>query len=168
MNGVGFEKVSIFRSSYDSFHPKALESFGLVSDMYPAGIYAFSLLVSSKRLSYLSIKSSLKSASSTKAQKTWSTMSQSQRLLNKVAIVTGASSGLGRAIAIRYAQEGAKVVCADISPTARSQEEAQITTHDAIVSAGGQAIFVQTDVGDAKQMEDLVEAAVREFGRLDM
>lgn len=95
-------------------------------------------------------------------------MSQSQRLPNKVAIVTGASSGLGRAIAVRYAQEGAKLVCADISPTARSQEEAQITTHDAIVSAGGQAIFVQTDVGDAKQMEELVQAAVKEFGRLDM
>lgn len=95
-------------------------------------------------------------------------MTQSLRLQNKVALVTGASSGLGRAIAIRYAQEGAKVVCADLSPTARSQEEARITTHDSIVKAGGHAIFVQTDVGDAKQMENLVQVAVKEFGRVDM
>lgn len=92
----------------------------------------------------------------------------SSRLQDRTAIITGASSGLGRAIALRYAQEGAKVVCADLTPTARSQEEAQITTHDLIVNNGGQAIFVQTDVGDAVQMETLVQAAVKEYGRLDM
>ncbi|KAJ5954233.1 hypothetical protein N7501_008512, partial [Penicillium viridicatum] len=81
--------------------------------------------------------------------------------------VTGSSSGLGRAIAIRYAQEGAKVVCADLTPTARSQEEAEITTHDLILRDGGQATFVKTDVGDATQME-LVQVAVEEYGRLDI
>ncbi|GLI72280.1 hypothetical protein PoHVEF18_000450 [Penicillium ochrochloron] len=95
-------------------------------------------------------------------------MAQSLRLQDKVAIVTGASSGLGRAIAIRYAQEGAKVVCADLTPTARSQEEARITTHDLITQKGGQAIFVQTDVGDATQMENLVAEAVKVYGRLDI
>ncbi|KAL4804598.1 hypothetical protein BDV18DRAFT_165971 [Aspergillus unguis] len=95
-------------------------------------------------------------------------MSQSLRLHNKVAIVTGASSGLGRAIAIRYAQEGAKVVCADISPTARSHEEAAITTHGLISKDGGNAIFVQTDVGDAAQMDNLVQTAIQEYGRLDI
>lgn len=95
-------------------------------------------------------------------------MAQSLRLQDKVAIVTGASSGLGRAIAIRYAQEGAKVVCADLTPKARSQEEAGITTHNLIIQAGGQAIFVQTDVGDATQMEALIQQAVKEYGRLDM
>ncbi|CAI7609402.1 unnamed protein product [Penicillium glandicola] len=95
-------------------------------------------------------------------------MPQSSRLQDKVAIVTGSSSGLGRAIAIRYAQEGAKVVCADLTPTARSQEEAEITTYDFIVRDGGQAIFLQTDVGDATQMENLVQTAVKEYGRLDI
>jgi NAD(P)-dependent dehydrogenase (short-subunit alcohol dehydrogenase family) len=97
-----------------------------------------------------------------------SDMVQSLRLQDKVAIVTGASSGLGRAIAVRYAQEGAKVVCADLTPTARSQEEAGITTHDLITQKSGQAIFVQTDVGDATQMENLVAEAVKVYGRLDM
>lgn len=82
--------------------------------------------------------------------------------------MTGTSSGLGRAIAVRYAQEGAKLVCADLTPSARSQEEAAITTHDLIATNGGSAIFVQADVGDAAQMETLVKAAVHEYGRLDM
>lgn len=95
-------------------------------------------------------------------------MSQTSRLQDKIAIVTGSSSGLGRAIAIRYAKEGAKVVCADLTPTARSQEEAEITTHDLILRDGRQATFVKTDVGDATQMENLVQVAVKEYGRLDM
>jgi NAD(P)-dependent dehydrogenase (short-subunit alcohol dehydrogenase family) len=90
------------------------------------------------------------------------------RLQDKVAIVTGSSSGLGRAIAIRYAQEGAKVICADLTPTARSVEEASITTHDFILQAGGQTVFVQTDVGDAVAMERVVSIAVKLYGRLDM
>ncbi|KAJ5834207.1 hypothetical protein N7447_000233 [Penicillium robsamsonii] len=95
-------------------------------------------------------------------------MPESSRLHDKVAIVTGSSSGLGQAIAIRYAQEGAKVVCTDLTPTARSQEEAGITTHDLINRDGGQASFVETDVGDAKQMENLVQAAVIQYRRLDI
>lgn len=95
-------------------------------------------------------------------------MSSFSRLHDKVAIVTGASSGLGRAIALRYAQEGAKVSCADLTPTARSTEEAAITTHDLIAKNGGHAIFVRTDVGYSTQMENLVKATVTEYGRLDM
>ncbi|KAL4864377.1 hypothetical protein BDV12DRAFT_188954 [Aspergillus spectabilis] len=97
-------------------------------------------------------------------------MSSALRLQDKVAIVTGSSSGLGRAISLRYAREGAKVVCADLSDTARSEvpEEVENTTHDLIVKDGGQAIFVQTDVGDARQMERLVQVAVDKFGRLDI
>jgi NAD(P)-dependent dehydrogenase (short-subunit alcohol dehydrogenase family) len=94
----------------------------------------------------------------------------SQRLLNKVAIVTGSSSGLGRAISLLYLREGAKVVCSDLTPSARAliPDETDANTHEIIQRAGGEAIFVKTDVGKAEDMKGLIEAAVKKFGRLDM
>lgn len=93
-----------------------------------------------------------------------------KRLLDKVAIITGSSSGLGRAIATLYSEEGAKIVCADLSPAARAliANEATIDTHKLIQEAGGEAIFVQTDVSKSIEMEALVARAVEEFGRVDM
>lgn len=88
------------------------------------------------------------------------------RLENKVAIVTGASSGIGRTIAIRYAREGAKVVCADL--TLHPYSEDATPTHEAIQQTGGQAIFQQTDVSNTAQMQSLVQSAVKAYGRLDM
>lgn len=95
-------------------------------------------------------------------------MTDTHRLQDKVAIVTGSSSGLGRAIAIRYAQEGAKLICADLTPTARTQEESSVTTQELIVQAGGEVLFVQTDVSDATAMGSVVAAAVKQYGRLDI
>jgi len=94
----------------------------------------------------------------------------SNRLLDKVAIVTGSSSGLGRAISLSYAREGAKVVCADLTPSARMkiQDEGEMDTHALIQKEGGHSIFVTTNVGEASDMEALVQAATKEFGRLDM
>ena len=93
-----------------------------------------------------------------------------KRLLNKVAVVTGSSSGLGRAIALAYSREGASVVCADLRPAARSEvsEETNATTHDLIKQEGGKAIFVQTDVTNSQQMQALISSAVEAFGRLDV
>jgi hypothetical protein len=94
----------------------------------------------------------------------------SRRLHNRVAIISGASGGLGRCIALTYANEGAQVVCADLQPPIRgaAQDNEDTATHELIKQRGGKSIFVQTDVSDATSMQALVGSAVREFGRLDM
>lgn len=92
------------------------------------------------------------------------------RLQDKVAVITGSSSGLGRAIALAYAGEGALIVCADLKPDARSEiaAEAALHTDEAIRQSGGRAIFLKTDVSTAQDVRDLVVKTVSEFGRLDM
>ena len=102
--------------------------------------------------------------------KTTLTPSTSSRLIDKVAIVTGSSSGLGRAIAFKYASEGAKVVCADLEARAKAPKSDLdgIATHDIIGKDDGGGIFVKCDVSDSQNMQDLVAQVVQQFGRLDM
>jgi len=86
-------------------------------------------------------------------------------LKDKVAIVTGASSGLGRAIALRYAREGASVVLAD---TRDEPIEGGETTQALIEAAGGTALSHRTDVSKWVDVDALIGAAVARFGRLDI
>lgn len=83
------------------------------------------------------------------------------RFANKVAVVTGGSSGIGKATAFAFAREGAKVVIA-----ARRPQPALETVRE-IEVAGGTAVFVQTDVSKAADVEQLIARTVETYGRLD-
>jgi NAD(P)-dependent dehydrogenase (short-subunit alcohol dehydrogenase family) len=80
----------------------------------------------------------------------------------KVAVITGGSSGIGKATAMAFAAEGAKVAIG-----ARREIEGEAVAQQ-IRNAGGEAIFVKTDVTDPAQVQALVEAAVTAFGQLDI
>ena len=83
------------------------------------------------------------------------------RLENKVGLVTGAGSGIGRASALAFAREGAKVVVVD---TISESGEETVTM---IRKAGGEASFVRTDVSKANEVQAMVNRAVEIYGRLD-
>jgi NAD(P)-dependent dehydrogenase (short-subunit alcohol dehydrogenase family) len=83
-------------------------------------------------------------------------------LEGKVALITGAASGIGRATAKLFAREGAKVAVADIN--SRGCEE----TVESIRTASGEAIAITADVGRMDQVRAMVETAYREFGKLDI
>ena len=83
------------------------------------------------------------------------------RVAGKVALVTGGASGIGRATALTFAREGAKLIIADMN-----KDGGQQTVH-MITENGGEAIFVQTDVTQATAVEALISTAVETYGRLD-
>ena len=79
----------------------------------------------------------------------------------KVAVITGSGSGIGRASAQKFAEEGAKVVVADVNMEGGEQ------TVELIKQAGGESTFVKCDVSKAAEAEALIKAAVDTYGRLD-
>jgi len=82
------------------------------------------------------------------------------RLAGKVALITGAGSGIGRASATLFAHEGARVVCVDINETTAT------ATADMVVTTGGEAVAVRADVSSAADCETMVQAAEDTFGGL--
>ncbi|KAK7724527.1 hypothetical protein SLS57_004282 [Botryosphaeria dothidea] len=109
------------------------------------------------------------------------------RLAGKIALITGASSGLGRAIAVVYAQEGARVCCVDLFPTLRDARDpttgkanlftqrltastSALPTHELLRQShpDSDAIFVQADLTNAADVERAVAACIEAFGRLDV
>lgn len=84
------------------------------------------------------------------------------RLADKVAIVTGAASGLGRASARMFADEGAKVLCTDLS------EDKVAATAEEISQGGGTAIAQQVDVTSPEQCEAMTQRALEAYGRIDI
>lgn len=86
---------------------------------------------------------------------------QAQRLAGKVAVITGAGSGIGRAAAMRLAQHGAKVCLMDLKNDRTKEAEQQIN------AAGGEALMADVDVTDPARVQQGIEAAVQKWGRLD-
>ena len=84
------------------------------------------------------------------------------RLKDKVALVTGAGSGIGRAVAVLFAREGARIVVSDISETTAQQ------TADAVAAAGGDVVTVIGDISRTDDAKAMVNAALDSFGKLDV
>src|SRR5215813_492575 len=83
------------------------------------------------------------------------------RLDSKIALVTGGASGIGRATALTFAREGAKLIVADMN-----EDGGQQTVH-MITEKGGEAIFVQVDVTSTSAVEAMISKTVETYGRLD-
>jgi len=84
------------------------------------------------------------------------------RLRDKVALITGAGSGIGRESALLFAREGAAVVCVDLNEESAQETGAQVK------AAGGRAVAIRADVAIGDDCRDMVEAAEREFGKVDV
>ena len=84
------------------------------------------------------------------------------RLANKVALITGGSSGIGRETALLFAKEGAKIVVSDVNDAEGQQ------TVDLIAAEGGEAIYIHADVSKAADCEAMVALAEEKFGKLNI
>ena len=83
-------------------------------------------------------------------------------LKDKIAIVTGSGAGMGKAIALRYAREGAHVVCAEINDATGNQIAAEVSAHDR------RGLFVKTDMSKLSDINAMVAKTMETFGRVDI
>ncbi|MGL4951855.1 MAG: SDR family NAD(P)-dependent oxidoreductase, partial [Mycoplasma sp.] len=84
------------------------------------------------------------------------------RFKDKVMLITGASDGIGKAVALRASKEGAKLILNDI------KEELGIKLTKEINEAGGEAIYINADLSIESKVKDLVDAGIKKFGRIDI
>ena len=84
------------------------------------------------------------------------------RLKDKIAIVTGSGTGIGKAIAVRFAKEGAHVVGAEINEAAGQQTAAEVSAQDR------RGLFVKTDMGKVEEINAMVSKATETFGKIDI
>jgi 3-oxoacyl-[acyl-carrier protein] reductase len=85
-----------------------------------------------------------------------------ERLKNRIAVITGAGQGIGRALALGLAREGAKIVIADIN------EEQAASVRREVEACGETALAIRTDVSNEDFVQSLVDQALREFGKIDI
>lgn len=85
------------------------------------------------------------------------------KLENKIALVTGAASGIGQGIAIAFAREGGDVIVVD-----RKEESLAIETIEGIIAYGRRALFIQADLGDETSVSSMAAQALHHFGRVDI
>jgi 3-oxoacyl-[acyl-carrier protein] reductase len=86
----------------------------------------------------------------------------SLKLEGKVAIITGGGRGLGRAFALKFAEEGAKLLLPDISPERAEDAAAEIR------AKGGEAVAMETDISDEKSTRKIAERVIQQYGRVDI
>jgi NAD(P)-dependent dehydrogenase (short-subunit alcohol dehydrogenase family) len=84
------------------------------------------------------------------------------RLQDKVALITGAGMGMGRAASVLFAREGAKIVALDVDEKAGAETAGMVRSH------GGEALFVRCDVGSEREVREAVAAGVASFGKLNI
>eukprot|EP01136_Pigoraptor_vietnamica_P007820 Opistho-1_new@42389 len=84
-----------------------------------------------------------------------------KKFQNKVCLVTGASSGIGKATAVAFAESGAKVIVSDVNETAG------MATVSELVVLGAEAIFVKCNIAERAEVQSLINQSIEKFGRID-